>query len=385
MEAPFSEYAARLAKALPALCGGEKRACIGLDGFVDQILYVVDQRTGSGSYSRMETMADYGRKIVGAAGLSMNVELIPVSTKPGGNGVIMAQAASRLGLQTTCVGALGKEEIHPVFQPLRRKSELISYAEPARTDALEFFDGKIISSTLESLNAVTWDSLAEAVGLERLVKVMDEADLIALNNWTMIPGMTEIWKQMLTQVFPRMKRQRRILFFDLADPSKRTEDDIREALDVIGRFERYGETVLSCNVREARRLMDVLGSPAHPELRGGDEEQALESVCRELWERLGISMLVIHALKNAVCCRRERNGAELVKTVPGNYAPQPVLTTGGGDTFNAGMAFGLLCGLETELAVFLGSMTSGYYVRRGESPATDDLVRYLEQEIRRDD
>ena len=113
MEAPFSEYAARLAKALPALCGGEKRACIGLDGFVDQILYVVDQRTGSGSYSRMETMADYGRKIVGAAGLSMNVELIPVSTKPGGNGVIMAQAASRLGLQTTCVGALGKEEIHP--------------------------------------------------------------------------------------------------------------------------------------------------------------------------------------------------------------------------------------------------------------------------------
>ncbi len=385
MRAAFSEYAARLKEDLPSLYGGEKRACIGLDGFVDQILYVVDQRTGSGSYSRMETMSDYGRKIVGAAGLSMNVELIPISTKPGGNGVIMAQAASRLGIRTTCVGAMGKGKLHPVFQPLRRKLALISYAEPARTDALEFYDGKIISSTLESLNAVTWDSLVEAVGLEQLVKVMDEADLIALNNWTMIPGMTEIWKQMLTQVFPRLEKQKRILFFDLADPSKRTEDDIREALNVIGRFECYGETVLSCNVREAGRLMDVLGRPAHPGLCGRDEEQALENVCRELWERLGISTLVIHALKHAVCCHREQHTAELVKTIPGNYAPQPVLTTGGGDTFNAGMALGLLCGLDPDLAVFLGSMTSGYYVRHGESPAMDDLARYLDQEIRRND
>ena len=150
MRAAFSEYAARLKEDLPSLYGGEKRACIGLDGFVDQILYVVDQRTGSGSYSRMETMSDYGRKIVGAAGLSMNVELIPISTKPGGNGVIMAQAASRLGIRTTCVGAMGKGKLHPVFQPLRRKLALISYAEPARTDALEFYDGKIISSTLEN-------------------------------------------------------------------------------------------------------------------------------------------------------------------------------------------------------------------------------------------
>lgn len=377
MEPVFSEYTARLAECLPALSGRDKNACIGLDGFVDQILYVVDQRTDCGSYSRVETMADYGRKIVEAAGLSMNVELVPISTKPGGNGVIMAQAASRLDIHTTCIGAMGKGELHPVFQPLRREAELISYAAPARTEALEFFDGKIISSTLESLNSVTWDSLVEAVGLDTLIRTMEEADLIALNNWTMIPGMTEIWRQMLAQIFPRLAQRKRILFFDLADPSKRTAEDIREAAVMIDRFGMYGETVLSCNVREAQQLVAVLGLPQRSDPHGEAPGQAMEKSCQELRRGLGVSMLVIHALKNAVCCRREPGGAEFVQTVPGNYASQPVLTTGGGDHFNAGVAFGLLCGIEPDLAVFLGNMVSGYYVRRGESPSIEDLARYL--------
>lgn len=379
METAFVEYAARLKERLPELAGGEKRACIGLDGFVDRILYVVDQRTGGGSYRRMETMEAYGRKIAGAAGLSMNVELVPISTKPGGNGVIMAQAASRLGVRTTCIGAMGKGELHPVFQPLGKEAALISYAEPARTDALEFLDGKIISSTLQSLNEVTWNSLAGTVGTDTLVRVMDEADLIALNNWTMIPDMTEIWRQMLLQVFPRLEKRERLLFFDLADPSKRTAADTREAIDVIGQFEAYGETALSCNVREAERLMAVLELPARSGPREDAPGKALEAACRMLRKRMGISLLVIHTLKSAVCCRRDRNGADQVWTVPGNYASRPVLTTGGGDNFNAGTAFGLLHGLEPDLAVFLGNVVSGYYVRHGESPAMEGLTRYLDE------
>ena len=383
MEMAFPEYAARLAKRLPELAAGDKSACIGLDGFVDRILYVVDQRTGSGSYRRMEAMADYGRRIVEAAGLSMNVELAPVSTKPGGNGVIMAQAASRLGLRTTCIGAMGRGKLHPVFQPLKDGMNLISYAEPARTDALEFLDGKIISSTLQSLNEVTWESLVKAAGLDSLVREMDRADLIALNNWTMMPGMTEIWRQMLLQVFPRLNPRRRILFFDLADPAKRTAPDTREALAMMRRFAAYGETVLSCNVRESQRLMAVLDLPACAGLNGKGSRRDLEKTCRELREKIGVSVLVIHALKYAVCCRGDQSGMERIWTVPGNYAPQPVLTTGGGDNFNAGTAVGLLCGMEPDLAVFLGNMVSGYYVRHGESPSMDDLALYLKQEAHR--
>ena len=382
MEAGFREYAARLAEYLPELKSDGRSACIGLDGFVDRILYVVDQRTGSGSYRRMETMADYGRRIVEAAGLSMNVEMVSVSTKPGGNGVIMAQAASRLGLRTTCLGAMGKESLHPVFQSMSREAELISYAEPAQTDALEFLDGKIISSTLQSLNEVTWDSLTDAVGQDVLIRKMNEADLIALNNWTMLPGMTEIWRQMLAQIFPRLDNRRRILFFDLADPAKRTAEDTLEAIDTIRRFNAFGGTVLSCNVREAERLRAVLALPARPEACAEDPGKAMEESCRELREKLGVSMLAVHALKNAVCCRADQGGTARVWTVPGNYAPQPVLTTGGGDHFNAGVALGLLGGMEMDLAVFLGNVVSGYYVRHGESPAKDSLVQYLAQTMR---
>lgn len=383
MKTAFSEYVARLLERLPTMRGGDKSACIGLDGFVDQILYVVDQRTDSGSYSRMETMADYGRKIAEAAGLSMNVELVPVSTKPGGNGVIMAQAAARLGLRTVCIGAMGKGKLHPVFQSLSKEVELISYAEPARTDALEFFDGKIISSTLESLNSVTWGSLTAAAGPDLLVKTMNEADLIALNNWTMIPGMTDIWRQMLAKIFPRLEKRRRIIFFDLADPTKRSEADIREALGVIRRFGTYGETVLSCNLREAGRLMAALEIPAPRAPLGEDAGVSWEKSCQEFRESAGISVLAVHTLKNAICCHKDPSGAGQVWIVPGNYAPRPVLTTGGGDHFNAGTAFGLLCGMEPDLAAFLGNVVSGYYVRHGESPSMDALAQYLGQEARR--
>ena len=73
-----------------------KRAVIGMDGFVDEVVYVVDQRISKDDYTRIMTIQDYAVRIAQGAGLSTNVEIVTIQKKIGGNGPIYAQ-----GLKTS--------------------------------------------------------------------------------------------------------------------------------------------------------------------------------------------------------------------------------------------------------------------------------------------
>ena len=57
------------------------KAVLGFDGFVDQILHVVKTRTDANNYIRMNTLKEFGEFICNAAGLSANVEFIPIKIK----------------------------------------------------------------------------------------------------------------------------------------------------------------------------------------------------------------------------------------------------------------------------------------------------------------
>src|SRR6186713_1178741 len=90
-------------------------AFIGLDGFVDEILHVVDKRESAEKFVRLPTIARYAERLAAAAGKSTNVELVTQLTKLGGNGPIMANALAGLGLPVTYLGNLGYPNLHPVF------------------------------------------------------------------------------------------------------------------------------------------------------------------------------------------------------------------------------------------------------------------------------
>ena len=65
---------------LKAAAAGLKsiHATVGLDGFVDEIIAVVDKRQGYDSYEPIKTIDHLGRKICNAAGQSSNCpDLIP--------------------------------------------------------------------------------------------------------------------------------------------------------------------------------------------------------------------------------------------------------------------------------------------------------------------
>src|SRR5882672_4743037 len=74
-------------------------AFVGLDGFVDEILHVVDKRENAERYLRLATITELADRLGAAAGRSTNVELVSQLTKLGGNGPIMANALATFGLK----------------------------------------------------------------------------------------------------------------------------------------------------------------------------------------------------------------------------------------------------------------------------------------------
>ena len=99
------------------------RAFVGLDGFVDEIVHVVDKRDDAEHFSRIPTIARLGERISAAAGHSTNIEMVNQRTKLGGNGPIMANALARLGIKVTYVGALGYPNLHPVFNEFAHRAD----------------------------------------------------------------------------------------------------------------------------------------------------------------------------------------------------------------------------------------------------------------------
>jgi sugar/nucleoside kinase (ribokinase family) len=344
-------------------------AFVGLDGFVDEILHVVDKRENAELYQRLPTISQLGARVSAAAGKSANIELVNQITKLGGNGPIMANALASFGLKVTYLGVLGYPNLHPVFQDFAKRAEVYSIADPGTTDALEFEDGKIMIGKHSSLKQVTWENIQARFGFDRFAGKFGSADLVGFVNWTMLPYMSDVWEAILKEVCPLMKGPRRILFFDLADPEKRTREDILRALDLIGRFEQYFDVVLGLNEKEAHEVGGAFGlKPA------SGKPEALVELGLRLAERLKAGTLVIHPVAYALAITQGR-----VAMVDGPFTPKPLITTGAGDHFNSGFCLGRLLGLDNWMSVLTGVTTSGYYVRTAQSPSIAQIAAMMKE------
>jgi len=367
-----------LVEKLAALPAQRAKALIGFDGFVDEIVHVVDKRVGAEAYVRLECMAEYGRRIQRSAGLSTNIEMVTRIQKLGGNGPIFANALIGFGYDITYIGAVGVPDIHPVFGEMAARCTMIPIANPARTDAIEFLNGKIISSKLDPLKEVNWHSLCQRLGVQRLAELLEGCALVGFENWTMLHHMSEIWERMLAEVLPRLSERnpKPILFFDLADPQKREAGDILHALGLIGRFGAHYQTVLGLNEKEAFEIAEILGMPGRGADRrtdgSTDESTDLEALARYLFAHMRVDTLVIHPVRSS-CMITKEGYCE----APGPYCECPKLTTGAGDNFNAGFVFGAIAGLSMEQRLLMGMAASGYYVRNAASPNLRQLIGFL--------
>lgn len=344
-------------------------AFIGLDGFVDEILHVVDKRHNTNSYDRMPTIGRLADRLAGAAGKSTNIELVNQITKLGGNGPIMGNALASMGLRVTYLGNLGYPNLHPVFAEFARRAEVHSIAQPGLTDALEFEDGKIMLGKHTSLKDVNWANIIARFGKDQFATRFASADLVGFVNWTMLTNMSDIWEAVLREVCPTVPAgsPKRVLFFDLADPEKRTRADIRRALDLILQFRPWFRVVLGLNEKEAHEIARVLDLD-----KGDGSKETLAALARAIHDRVPVDTLVVHPVQYALCVTAGR-----VSLVDGLYTTKPRLTTGAGDHFNSGFCLGKLLGLDDDLALLTGVTASGFYVIKAQSPGIADLVRAL--------
>jgi hypothetical protein len=342
-------------------------AFVGLDGFVDDILHVVDKRESADKYLRLPTIAQLGERLVAAAGKSTNVELVSQLTKLGGNGPIMANALASFGLEVTYLGILGYPNLHPVFADFAKRAQVYSIAEPGYTDALEFEDGKVMLGKHQSLKQMNWENIKSRFGQDKFAKLLGSADLVGFVNWTMLTCMSDIWSAVLKEVCPSMKGPRRKLFIDLADPEKRTQADILRAVELVTDFQKYFEVILGLNEKESHEIAKALKLKI-----GNHSPEGLLQRCQEIHQRIPVDTLIIHPTACALA-----SGPDGASLIDGPFTPKPRITTGAGDHFNSGFCLGKLLGLPTPRCLLTGVTTSGFYVRTGQSPSVSDLAKML--------
>ena len=363
-----------LAAALEAKKGFKLNMIIGCDGFVDEIIHLVDKRQDYANYTRIPTIAEYAERISRAAGLSANVEMVTIQTKLGGNGPILSNALLEYGVELVYVGALGAPDIHPVFKPLADKAKAVySLTSAASTDALEFEDGKIMMGKHSVLKEFTWDVMKKGMGgPEGIAKLINESHLFGMENWTMMPLMSEIWEGLIKEVFPLLEDRpvKPLAFFDLADPEKRTTEDLLKAMKLIGQFEGKFRAILGLNEKEVYQVAEVMGVKT---IDAPDAEKLKHAVV-ETHKRLGIYCLMVHPVRSACCAI----GGEYY-AIDGPYCEKPVLTTGAGDNLNSGFCLGQALGLDPLSSLALGVSTSGYYVRNAKSPSFEDVIGFIKQ------
>ncbi|MCK9315611.1 MAG: carbohydrate kinase family protein [Verrucomicrobia bacterium] len=342
-------------------------AFIGMDGFIDEIVHVVDKRVNPTEFVCLPTIEKFGARVSAAAGKSTNFEMVPQLVKLGGNGPIMANAIAQFGIKLSYLGALNYPDIHPVFKEFSEKGDVHSIANAGRTDALEFDDGKLIIGRMTQLGEVNWENIVARYGKEKFIEKFTNSDLVGFVNWTMLPFMSEIWEVVLKDICPTLGGKRRKLFFDLADPEKRSKADIQRALALISNFEKYFDVILGLNEKEGYEIGEVLSLDTSDHSPEGLAKMALK-----IQSELKINTLVIHPVAFALAVSDGK-----VDLVQGPFCEKPLISTGAGDHFNSGFCLGKMLGLDNVNSLMTAVSTSGFYVRTAKSPTVSDLAQFL--------
>lgn len=363
------------------------RALVGFDAFIDVICTPVASRTSmkARDYTTFQDIPAFAQRVHASAGKSTNIELVVREERFGGNGPLLAGGLAALGVDTTFVGCVqgdDGQDIHPVFQPFaQRCSRVVPLARPSRTECLEFPDGKVMFNKVftqghehESMQAVRWSHVVAACGgLDALRTLVASCSLIAIVNWSIMAGVEDIWSGLARDVLPHIPPSapgcttpRRILI-DISDPAKRSRDDLRRALHALTLLHQSCPVTLGLNLSEAEQV--------HAALTGNDTQhhtlplpaQSI-ALARSIHASLRIDRVVVHPREGAA-------GADATGTtwVDGPFTASPVLSTGAGDHFNAGLALALMQGLPLRDALALATATSGAYVRTGVSPTRASL------------
>jgi hypothetical protein len=346
---------------------GSYKCLLGFDAFVDEIADAVDERKDCNDYSKINTIHDFGNRIVNSAGMSRSLEIEVLEKRPGGSSINMGLALLGLGTDVTYMGVIGYPEINAVFSDFaNRVSKFYNIGNPGHTTALEFSDGKIKISNSQGLRGLNWKKILKMVDMQDFKQCICQSKLIAFNNWASISCMDDINLNLQKEILSKVKfsLEKRYLFLDLNDISKRNAHDIISCLQILKEFSPYYKVVLSINKKEALELMRAFDLNM--------KQKTAETIIKLLYKCLDIYCLVIHLVESSAAIVDQKYYEAI-----GPYTNMPKILTGGGDNFNAGFITGLMLNMNPRLALILGMGASGFYVRNAKNSSRGELVNFL--------
>ncbi len=367
MSAQHTEVARALRDGATALA--RTHVVAGFDGFVDEMISVVEQRRSLEDYTPIPSIGRFAELIAQAAGRSSLREIIITGTYAGGCALNLGDGLAALGVKLNYFGTLGNPRWQVFDDFAARCHSCISWGrEPGRTLALEFQDGKYMLSAVSQLAEFDPDLLDRVLADGAYLDACRRAPLIALTNWTLYPHMTACWQKLRDDVYSRLSHGP-MFYFDLVDPRGRDRADIAAMLETLAPFQDCGEAALGVNLNEANAVAAVLGIEQVEE-----DAEAVRRQAEAIRARLGIGQVVTHCLKLAAMA--DGDGSH---TAEGPYCANPVRSTGAGDRFNAGYCAGTLLGLAPPQRLLLGKAASGYFVRQARSATPLELADFIDQ------
>ncbi|MDC7232537.1 MAG: PfkB family carbohydrate kinase [Spirochaetales bacterium] len=347
----------------------EYRFVSAFDGFIDQIIKVVDERTDLDHYRPVPTMMHLGELFQAASNRSSLREIVIEREEIGGCAVNLADGLTGLGARVDFFGTTGMP-LNKAFSDFSKQCHSFTTlsCDPGLTMALEFDDGKYMLSSVSQLAALNRKLLEKEFADGKFLTSCESAGLIALTNWSLYPYMTECWEYLQDELFRRLTH-RPVIYIDLVDPRSRSREDIRQMLSVLSGFQKYGNTIFGGNLNEGNILADLFG--LEPVSEEGEDVARLASRIRET---LGITAVALHCVKGSSFA-----DAQGEYWADGPYCKNPVKSTGAGDRYNAGFCLASLLNLEAEERLQFANAVSGFFVRNGRSGSFKEVINLIKQ------
>lgn len=332
------------------------------DGYVDEVWELVSSRQSMCEYAAINKKRQLAERIMMSGTGGMAIEIVKKRRTIGGFTANIGFATAKLGVDTILIGFYGKESIDSLYEPLNNISSLISLGDPAVTHALEFNDGKILLTHLEAVSNVQWSHIVDALGIEEIVSILTNSDVIGVGYWSSMLAFDD----MLAEIYALLPQDNksRLFFFDFADFRKRDMNSLAITLQKFKSLNEKCPIILSVNEHEGAVLFQQYNE-TFDEL-GGTIPQKAESVR----EKLGIAELVIHTPYFAIVS----SCTDGVAMVPQRYCEKPFRTAGAGDSFNGGYLAAKLAGLEVSERLYLANETVSYFLHHGNPPSQRELV-----------
>ncbi len=344
-------------------------AVLGFDACIDNIVKVVKGQKDNGSSAYFSSSKEFGEFLIDLENRSSGMEFHTKLSKLGGNMVIMANALGNLGIIIDCIGTFGLPEILPVFRTMSGNCSLNTVGDTITATALEFKDSKVIMFDPGPYNELSWQSIKDILGIERIIHLFSAKQLVSFLNWSEIENTSQIWEGILDEILPSVVKTGPKPYFltDFSDCSRRSKKEIQFAISLLGKFRDYFKVVLSLNRNEAKLIALSLDISTDC-----TDEEFIQSV----FGMANSDIVVIHRTEDALAY-----DGKIFEKCSTFFCNEPKILTGGGDNFNAGFCFSVLNNFDLFQSLIIANAVSGYYVRTAISPDVNSLIGFLKEHI----